>query len=242
MARRLFIISGEPSGDLHGANLIMELKRQEPDIEIACWGGNKMKAQGGVVLKHIDELAFMGFVEVLVNIFTILKNFNLCESHIRNFNPDAVILIDYPGFNLRMAKFIHGIKIPVHYYISPQIWAWKESRAKKIKAYVDRVFVILPFEKAFYAKHGIEAEYVGHPLLDEIQKVAGRISLESFAIRKHDLDGVKSGNNFAILPGSSRKQEISKILPLVNRAPERPSLAYQIVVSKVSLAVRRVNV
>ncbi len=227
MARRLLIISGEPSGDLHGANLIKELKRQEPDIEIACWGGDKMKAQGVVVLKHIDELAFMGFVEVLVKIFTILKNFKLCESDIRNFKPDAVILIDYPGFNLRMAKFIHGIKIPVHYYISPQIWAWKESRAKKIKAYVDRVFVILPFEKAFYAKHGIEAEYVGHPLLDEIQKFdSDKLSF----IQKHALDGVKS--IIAILPGS-RKQEISKILPLINALP-KAFPAYQIVVSKVN--------
>lgn len=131
MSRKLFIIAGEPSGDLHGANLVKELKRLDPELEIACWGGNKMEKQGAKVLKHIDDLAFMGFVEVVANLFTILKNFKLCKLQIESFKPDAVLLIDYPGFNLRMAEHIKKMDIPVHYYISPQIWAWKESRAKK---------------------------------------------------------------------------------------------------------------
>ena len=227
MAKRLFIISGEPSGDLHGANLIKELKSQDPSIEIACWGGDKMESQGATVLKHIDELAFMGFIEVLANIFTILKNFKLCQSHIIEFKPDAVVLIDYPGFNLRMAKFIHSKNIPVHYYISPQIWAWKESRAKKIKAFINQVFVILPFEKDFYQKHNIEAQYVGHPLLDEIKKID--LNTEAFC-SDHNLDNEIP--IIAVLPGS-RKQEISKILPLLNKLPAAFS-NHQIVVSKVS--------
>ena len=227
MSKRLFIISGEPSGDLHGANLVKELKAQDPNIDIACWGGDKMKSQGATVLKHIDELAFMGFVEVLANIFTIIKNFRLCQIHIKSFNPDALVLIDYPGFNLRMAEHIYKLGIPVHYYISPQIWAWKESRAKKIKAFVKRVFVILPFEQEFYNKHGINAEYVGHPLLDEIQQFD--FDKSAFCV-KHQLDANKP--IIAVLPGS-RKQEISKILPLINGLPSA-FVDYQIVVSKVS--------
>lgn len=227
MSHKLFIITGEPSGDLHGANLIKELKRFDSELEIACWGGDKMEKQGAKVLKHIDELAFMGFVEVIANLFTILKNFKLCKLQIESFQPDAVVLIDYPGFNLRMAKHIKGLGIPVHYYISPQIWAWKENRAKKIKKYIDRVFVILPFEKAFYAKHGIEAQYVGHPLLDEIERVSSdKTSFYS------DFGIELNRPVISILPGS-RKQEITKILPLVNRLVEEFQ-EYQIVVSKVS--------
>jgi lipid-A-disaccharide synthase len=227
MSRKLFIIAGEPSGDLHGANLVKELKRLDPELEIACWGGDKMEKQGAKVLKHIDDLAFMGFVEVVANLFTILKNFKLCKLQIESFKPDAVLLIDYPGFNLRMAEHIKKMDIPVHYYISPQIWAWKESRAKKIKAFVDKVFVILPFEKAFYAKHGIEAEYVGHPLLDEIEKVQDdRLEF----CDRNNLDVNRA--IISVLPGS-RKQEISKILPLVNRL-QKALPNYQIVVSKVA--------
>ncbi|MCO4806615.1 MAG: lipid-A-disaccharide synthase [Flavobacteriales bacterium] len=226
MSHKLFIICGEPSGDLHGANLIEELKKSDPKIEIQCWGGDKMAAAGGRVMKHIDELAFMGFVEVLLNIRAILQNFKLCKGHISTFNPDAVLLIDYPGFNLRMAKHIYEMGIPVHYYISPQIWAWKESRVKKIKAYIQRVFVILPFESDFYKKHGVEAEFVGHPLLDELNK------------HHYDTDLFKANHELnpdmkvvAFLPGS-RSQEIKRMLPLANELATKLS-GHQFVVSKV---------
>ena len=227
MSHKVFIIAGEPSGDLHGANLVRALKHQDPQIEIACWGGDKMQSAGAHVLKHIDELAFMGFVEVLANILTIWKNFKLCESQIKAFKPDAVILIDYPGFNLRMSKFLHRHRIVTHYYISPQIWAWKESRARTIKAYIDRVFVILPFEQEFYKKHGIEAQYVGHPLLDEMEGMD--VNEEAFR-GKHNLDLNKP--IIAVLPGS-RSQEIKKILPVISDIADSFQ-EYQLVVSKVS--------
>jgi lipid-A-disaccharide synthase len=226
MSHKLFIICGEPSGDLHGANLIKELRKSDPEIEIECWGGDKMASAGATVVKHIDELAFMGFVEVLINIRVILQNFKICKAQISKFNPDAVLLIDYPGFNLRMAKHVFKMGIPVHYYISPQIWAWKESRVKKIKAYVERVFVILPFESDFYKKHNVEAEFVGHPLLDELQNHT--FNTDQFKT-KHKLDPEKE--IVAFLPGS-RSQEIKRMLPLANdlstRLPKR-----QFVVSKV---------
>ncbi len=149
---KVFIISGEASGDLHGANLVKELRRQEPSLQVKGWGGDLMQAQGVEVLKHYRELAFMGFVEVLANIRTISKNFKLCKEQIKDFQPDAVIFIDYPGFNLRMAAFCKELNIPTLYYISPQIWAWKQNRIKKIKKVVDRMFVILPFEEPFYKK------------------------------------------------------------------------------------------
>ncbi|MEX2596352.1 MAG: lipid-A-disaccharide synthase, partial [Salibacteraceae bacterium] len=137
MANRIFIITGEPSGDMHGANLIKELLANQPDLTIQYWGGDRMQKAGGRLMKHIDDLAFMGFVEVIANLPTILKNFKHCRKQIEEFQPDMVVLVDYPGFNLRMAKHIKQLGIPVSYYISPQIWAWKESRVKKIKKYID---------------------------------------------------------------------------------------------------------
>jgi lipid-A-disaccharide synthase len=224
---KIFIISGEPSGDLHGANLVKALHAQNNDLTIKCWGGDRMQAAGAEVLKHIDELAFMGFVEVAANIRTILKNFDLCEKHIKEFQPDLVVFIDYPGFNLRIAKRVKKLGIKTAYYISPQIWAWKENRVKEIKAFIDHVFVILPFEKAFYNKHGVDAQFVGHPLLDEIK----HIELNEAAFRKlHQLDSQKPV--IALLPGS-RTQEISKLLQpmsrIINDFPE-----HQFVVSKVA--------
>lgn len=225
MSRKIFILSGEPSGDLHGSNLVSALKAQDPELEIACWGGDRMAKAGATVLKHIDELAFMGFVEVVANLRTILRNFNLCEEHIRSFQPDLVAFIDYPGFNLRMAKRVKEMQIPTAYYISPQIWAWKESRVSKVKRYLDHVFVILPFEKAFYEKHGVPAEFVGHPLLDEI----GLIQADPASFRKEfDLDNRPI---LAILPGS-RSQEIQLLLePCAAIVSEFPN--HQFVVSKV---------
>lgn len=184
-----------------------------------------MQEAGATVMKHIDELAFMGFVQVLLNLRTIMRNFKLCRAHIEAFQPDAVVLIDYPGFNLRMAKHVKTFGIPVIYYISPQIWAWKENRAKKIKAFVDKVFVILPFEQAFYKKHGVEAEFVGHPLLDELRQLPDNTDFRS----RHKLPTDRP--IIAVLPGS-RKQEIQRILPEVSpifdRFPE-----HQFIVSKV---------
>ncbi len=226
MSHRIFIITGEPSGDLHGSNLVKELLGQDPDLTIACWGGDRMSSAGAEVLKHIDELAFMGFVEVAANLRTILKNFDLCVEHIQAFQPDLVVLMDYPGFNLRMAKRVKKMGIPVAYYISPQIWAWKESRVEKVKRYVDHVFVILPFEKAFYEKHGVPAEFVGHPLLDEIK----HIEVDAPLFRKQH--GLSDRPIIALLPGS-RKQEISLLLdPIAQIIASFPS--HQFVVSKVA--------
>lgn len=222
---KLFIIAGEPSGDLHCSNLLKALFEQAPETEVQCWGGDRMRDAGATVMKHIDELAFMGFVEVVANLRTITRNFRLCREQIATFKPDAVLLVDYPGFNLRMAKHIKALGIPVAYYISPQIWAWKESRVKKIKRYVDKMFVILPFEKAFYEKHGVNVEFVGHPLLDEIRQIPDSTGF----FQRHALDVDKP--IIAVLPGS-RKQEIERILPQVSPIFNQFE-NYQFVVSKV---------
>jgi len=209
---KLFVIAGEASGDLHGASLIKAMLEHQQNIEIQCWGGDLMEDAGAKVMKHYKELAFMGFWEVIKNIRTISKNFKLCKEQINNFKPDAVIFIDYPGFNLRMAKFVKEQNIPTIYYISPQVWAWKQSRVKKIKQLIDKMFVILPFEKAFYQKFDYEVEYVGHPLVDAIvnyQKIA--LSKEEF-YSKFKID--KNKKIIAILPGS-RKQEIKSKLPVM---------------------------
>ncbi len=227
MPKRIFILTGEPSGDLHGANLVKAIREENDNVEIKCWGGDKMAAAGAEVLKHIDELAFMGFIEVIMNLRTILKNFELCKSHIEAFQPDLVVLIDYPGFNLRMAKHIHQLGIPQFYYISPQIWAWKESRVHKVKAFVEKVFVILPFEKDFYTKYEVDAEFVGHPLLDELKEIT--ITREAFLEKKQLTDTGKP--IIALLPGS-RTQEISVLLPrMINTA--KAFSDYQFICSKV---------
>jgi len=197
---RYYIISGEQSGDMHASNLVAELKKKDHHAEVRAWGGDKLKEQGATVVKHIKELAFMGFLEVIVNLPEILSNISFCKNDILDFQPDALILVDYPGFNFRIAKFAKQNGIKVFYYISPQIWAWKRNRIKQIKKNVDKMFVILPFEKDFYQKNNFEVDFVGHPLLDEISK-----DDFSFSI-KTDKDII------ALLPGS-RRQEISKILP-----------------------------
>ena len=199
---KYFIIAGEASGDLHGSNLVREIRQLDSRAEIQGWGGDLMQVAGVNVLKHYRELAFMGFAEVLLNLRTILRNLELCKEQIKSFNPDVVILVDYPGFNLRMARFAHESGFRVHYYISPQIWAWKQSRIEIIRRYVHRMMVILPFEKPFYKNLGYHVDFVGHPLLDAIS-------------HNYSFDrGTDNRPIVALLPGS-RKQEISAMLPLM---------------------------
>lgn len=207
---KYYILAGEASGDLHGAELIKELKKQDPTAEIRFWGGDLMEAAGGTLIKHYKELAFMGFAEVLFNLKTILGNIKFCKKDISEFKPDALIFIDYPGFNMRIAKWAKVQGFPTHYYISPQIWAWKESRITAIKRDVDFMYVILPFEKDFYeSKHDYKVEFVGHPLLDVINKK-----------KEGDFSSFRKQHNFsdkpivALLPGS-RKQEITKMLSVM---------------------------
>lgn len=208
---KYYLIAGEASGDLHASNLMKELKKLDCNAEFRCWGGDKMQAAGGTIIKHYRELAFMGFTEVLMNIRTIFANIDLCKKDIVEWKPDTVIFVDYPGFNLRIAPFVKSIGIKSIWYISPQVWAWKASRVKKIKACVDKMLVILPFEKEFYQKWNYEVEYVGHPLLD---------CLTPISIIKEEEKII------ALLPGS-RKQEISAMLPdMLNVVEKFPSYKF----------------
>ena len=210
---KYYIIAGEASGDLHGANLIRALSRQDEKASFRCWGGDLMKEAGAEVVKHYRDLAFMGFLEVLGNINTIRRNFAFCKKDIVDHRPDVVILIDYPGFNLRMAIYIAEQGIRVFYYISPQVWAWNRSRVHKIKKYVDKMFVILPFEEDFYKEYDFDVDFVGHPLLDAIHTGYQFVEKEEF-YRRHGLD---DRDIVAILPGS-RKQEIKRMLPTMLKA------------------------
>ena len=207
---KYYIIAGEASGDLHGSNLMKALLTQDVNAEFRFWGGDLMQNTGGTLVKHYRDLAFMGFAEVLMNIRTISKNLTFCKEDIEAYNPDAIIFIDYPGFNLRIAKWAKLKGFQTHYYISPQIWAWKENRIKSIKRDVDKLYVILPFEKAFYEdKHNFPVEFVGHPLIDAI---ANRTQISEYEFRaKH---GLTDKPIIALLPGS-RKQEIRKMLSVM---------------------------
>lgn len=200
---RYYIIAGEASGDLHGSNLIKALHSRDNQAVIRCWGGDKMEAAGAELVKHYRQLAFMGFVEVVRHLPEILKNIRFCKEDILNFKPDVLILIDYPGFNLRIASWAKQQDIKVCYYISPQVWAWKENRVTAIKKSVDKMLVILPFEQEFYAGHHFQVTYVGHPLAEviesELQKPPATLSEKPVV---------------ALLPGS-RKQEIRKKLPVM---------------------------
>lgn len=208
---KYYIIAGEASGDLHGSNLMRELKLLDDKANFRCWGGDLMKAQGAELVKHYRDLAFMGFTEVLMNIRTIFKNIELCKKDILQHKPDVLILVDYPGFNLRIAEFAKQQGLKVYYYISPQIWAWKQSRVHKIKRVVDKMFVILPFEKEFYKKFDYDVDFVGHPLLDAIEQESNnKESFSSFATNNQ----LSDKPIVAILPGS-RKQEISTMLPVM---------------------------
>ncbi|MPM05195.1 Lipid-A-disaccharide synthase [bioreactor metagenome] len=223
---KYFIIAGEASGDLHGSNLVKQLKARDNQAEIQGWGGDRMQQEGAEVKKHIRDLAFMGFVEVLLNIRTIMRNFRLCKSQVEQFKPDALILIDYPGFNLRMAKWALENKIRVIYYISPQVWAWKKSRVKTIRKTVDEMFTILPFEKDFYAKHGMDVRYEGHPLIDAVENFRNNTTSNQIQ------DGEKP--ILALLPGS-RKQELKKMFPLMLKASDAFAATHRIVIGAVSL-------
>jgi len=218
-----YIIAGEASGDLHGSNLIREIRKIDSLANIRSWGGDLMQAAGATVVKHYKDLAFMGFIEVVKNLSTILDNLKFCKQDIQSFHPDVLILIDYPGFNLRIAKWAkeHGIR--VIYYISPQVWAWKESRVKLIRNVVDKMIVILPFEKEFYeTKWDYKVEYVGHPLVQVVQEF----------LEQQQPNEVYEKPVIALLPGS-RKQEISVKLPIM-LSVQKSFPQYQFVVAKAS--------
>lgn len=207
---KYYIIAGEASGDLHGSNLMKALLVEDPEAEIRFWGGDLMQKVGGTLVKHYRELAFMGFIEVVFNLKTILNNIKICKKDISEFQPDVIIFIDYPGFNMRIAKWAKELGYKTHYYISPQIWAWKENRINAIKQDVDKMFVILPFEKSFYEdKHHFPVDFVGHPLIDAIQN---QPAFDEALFRKENNLGEKP--IIAVLPGS-RKQEITKMLSVM---------------------------
>ena len=221
---KYYIIAGEASGDLHGSNLIRALKRTDSSAAFRAWGGDMMQDAGADIVKHYRDLAFMGFVEVVMNLRTILSNLTFCKEDILRYKPDALILIDYPGFNLRIAKWAKEQGLKIIYYISPQVWAWKENRVKTIKQCVDKMLVILPFEKDFYKKWHYEVTYVGHPLvevIDDYKKTPADANSELYRIQKPVI---------ALLPGS-RKQEILKKLPVMLEVSKQFS-DYQFVVAK----------
>jgi lipid-A-disaccharide synthase len=216
---KYYIIAGEASGDLHGSNLIKELKKLDTKAMIRCWGGDKMEQAGGELVKHYRDLAFMGFTEVLMNLRTIFRNLKFCKEDILQYQPDTLILIDYPGFNLRIAKWAKEQGLKVIFYISPQVWAWKENRVKMMKKCIDKMLVILPFEKDYFKnKWNWDVEYVGHPLVEVIDKHREQALGETLAVDRWSLAGEKSTINdqriIALLPGS-RKQEITKKLPIM---------------------------
>lgn len=208
---KYYLISGEASGDLHASNLVREMKRMDPSCDFRAWGGDLLQQQGVTLVKHYRDLAFMGFTEVLMNLRTILGNIDFCKKDILSYKPDAIILVDYPGFNLRIAKFAKEQGIKVYYYISPQVWAWKQSRVYKIRQMVDKMLVILPFEKDFYKKFDYNVDFVGHPLLDAIDQQKEKLNDKVGFYRKHNLSDKPL---VALLPGS-RKQEIDTMLPLM---------------------------
>jgi lipid-A-disaccharide synthase len=225
---RYYMIAGEASGDLHGSNLIKEIRKLDVGAVIRCWGGDRMEQAGAELVKHYRELAFMGFIEVVKNLGTILQNLKFCKEDIEQFKPDTLILIDYPGFNLRIAEWAKQKGLTVIYYISPQVWAWKENRVKKMKQNIDKMLVILPFEKDYYKnKWNWEVEYVGHPLVEVVEgheaEAGSRevkasresgVGSQSGAGSRESLTTPNSRLTIALLPGS-RKQEILKKLPIM---------------------------
>jgi lipid-A-disaccharide synthase len=213
---KYYLVAGEASGDLHGANLMKGLRKSDPEAEFRYFGGDLMQAEGGTLVKHFRDTAFMGLFMVLANIRVILKNLRLCKLDILSFAPDAVILIDYPGFNLKIAEFAHKNALKVFYYISPKIWAWRKSRVYKIKEFVDKMYVLLPFEVEFYQQYNYHAEFLGNPTVDAV---------DTFMHKTPEPARFRSANNLdsrpviALLPGS-RKQEIHHCLPEMIKASE----------------------
>jgi lipid-A-disaccharide synthase len=225
---KYYIIAGEASGDLHASNLVAEIKKKDKKAEFRGCGGDLMKAQGVDLLKHYRTMAYMGFVEVAVNLRKVLGNIALCKNDILEYQPDVVILVDYPGFNFRIADFAHEKGFKVIYYISPQLWAWKRRRVRKIKRSVDKMLVILPFEEEFYKRYGVDVTYVGNPLLDEQAKFG--TSNRSIFLRRNSLG--EKREIIAMLPGS-RKQEVKRMLPVMLKVvPRFPE--YQFVIAGVS--------
>lgn len=232
---KYYLIAGEASGDLHGSNLMRELKQADPEVQFRYFGGDLMQNEGGTLVKHYREMAFMGIVNVVMNLKTIGRNMKFCQKDLLEFQPDVLILIDYPGFNLRMAEFAKRHNIRVFYYISPKVWAWKEYRVKKIKAFVDELFTILPFETKYFKNHGIDVNYVGNPLMDSITSFRKKaLSKEEF-IDKNNLDD----RPIVALLSGSRKQEIKNTLPVMKKAaacyPE-----FQFVVAGVSTVDKKI--
>ena len=205
---KYYIIAGEASGDLHSSNLMKEIKLLDATAQFRGWGGDMMKAQGLDMVRHYRDTAYMGFTEVIIHLHSVLKNINDCKKDILNYHPDALILVDYPGFNLRIAEFAKQNNFNIFYYISPQVWAWKKSRVKKIKKNIDKMFVILPFEQAFYQRFKYDVDFVGHPLLDVISK---EMTLNDHFLKEFNLNEKPV---IALLPGS-RKHEIAQILPVM---------------------------
>lgn len=225
---KYYIIAGEASGDLHASNLVAEIKKKDKKAEFRGCGGDLMKAQGVDLLKHYRTMAYMGFVEVAVNLRKVLGNIAQCKKDILEYQPDAVILVDYPGFNFRIADFAHEKGFKVLYYISPQLWAWKRRRVKKVKRSVDKMLVILPFEEEFYKQYGVDVTYVGNPLLDELAKFG--TANRSIFLRRNSLG--EKREIIALLPGS-RYQEVKRVLPVMLKAASHfPD--YQFVVAGVS--------
>ncbi len=210
---KYYIISGEASGDLHASNLVKALRRQDSGACFRAWGGERLQQAGAEVVKHYKDLSFMGFVEVFTHLGVIFSHLDFCLKDITAYRPDAVILVDYPGFNMRVAKRLYCKGIPVFYYISPQVWAWKKSRLRQIRKYVDEMYVILPFEASFYAAHGMRAHYLGHPLLDELSRFSPD---ENFRAR----NAWEGRRIIALLPGS-RTQEIRRMLPVMAEVAEK---------------------
>lgn len=224
---KYFIIAGEASGDLHGANLMHELKQLDKDAEFKFLGGDLMLAQGGTMVKHYREMAFMGIVAVLANLRTVLRNMDECKQSLSDYQPDVLILIDYPGFNLRIAQFAkENFSYPVYYYISPKIWVWKEYRIKSIKKYIDKMFTILPFETEYYKKHNYPVHYVGNPSVDSVAfRTHKDESFDSFTSRNK----LSQKPIIALLAGS-RRQEIKGCLPkMISMAKYYPD--YQFIVA-----------
>ena len=226
---KYYLIAGEKSGDLHGGNLIRALKQLDPTGEFRAWGGDEMQSAGAALDQHIRHTAFMGFLEVVKNLPSIIRFIRQCKQQVAAYQPDVLILIDYAGFNLRMAAYAKKTGIRTFYYISPKIWAWNQARGWKIKALVDRMFVILPFEKEFYKKFDYSVDYVGNPLLDSIGQFVRNLDFKA----QH---GLSNKPVIAILPGS-RRQEVGEMLELMMKLPAQyPS--YEFVVAGVDILPR----
>ncbi len=224
---KYYIIAGEASGDLHASKLMNGIKARDAQAEFRCWGGEQMQQAGGTIVKHYRDLAFMGFQEVILNLRTILHNIRFCKEDILAWKPDAVVLVDYPGFNMRIAEFAKSKGIKVFYYISPQVWAWKKHRVHKLHRNTDLAFVVMPFEKDFHAKYGYQVEFTGHPMPDSMDLNA---KIDEAAFR--ETNNLNEKPIIALIPGS-RKQELHRILPHMLKITERFA-DYQFVIAGVS--------